>query len=514
MLLPYAEYTPDQPDFQNPGSSLILNVLPRTPKSYGPFASPTQALNSLTQRVQGAIGVRDSAANTYNFAGTATKLWEANSSTSAWADVSKVGGYTISVEEQWRFAQFSDTFIALNINDNIQAFTLGSSSVFADLAAAAPKARYATTIRDFLMVLNTNDATNGARPQRAWWPAIGDPTNWPTLGSATAASLQSDAQDILGDFGWGTGLVANVGPADGLVFFEKAVFRTMYIGAPDIFGFYPANGVRGCPVPGSIQRTEIGTIYLGPDDFYLYDGNSPVGIGNQKIAKSFYSDIDQGFLTRVSSALDPINKIYYLAYPSLTTGAGIVDTLIACNYGLNSTMGTPGRWAKIKDPSIVGEFLFISTSFGYNTDNFTTLTGYNVDTAPAGPDSRLWTGNKDILSFFDTTHTLNYFSGANLEATLETTEAQIIEGQRCAVTRARPIADGGEPSITPYVRNRIEDAPVAKTASQINSNGDCFFKDAEGYYHRFRIDIPAGESFSHQQGVDVGRDDIMESGER
>ena len=514
MILPFAEYLPDQPDFDNPGSSVILNVVPRTVQSYGPFLAPTKTFNALASRCQGAIGVRDSSANTYNFAGTGAKLYEATGAGSIWSDVSIGAGYNCSSAERWNFVQFGDNLLALEINDPIQSFVLNTSAAFANLSAAAPNARYGCVARDFLMVLNTSDAINGSRPQRVWWPAIGDPTNWPALGSTGAAAVQSDAQDIIGDFGWGTGLVSNVGLADTLIFFERAIFRAMYVGAPDIWGFYPWNGVRGCPVPGSIQRTEIGTIHLGPDDFYLSDASQQTGIGNQKIAKSFYADIDQGFLDRVSSALDPINKIYYLAYPSLSTGNGVVDTLLALNYGIPSTMRTPGRWAKIKDPSIMGEILFISTSFGYNVDNFTALTGYTVDSAPAGPDSRLWTGNKDILSFFDGSHTLNYFSGATLSPVLQTSEQQIKKNRRSAVTRGRPIMDGGSPKVTPLTRNRIEDAPVARTPSTINSGGDCFFKDAEGYYHRYQVSIPAGGSFTHMQGLDIPDDAVVDTGSR
>lgn len=513
-LIPFGEWLPDQPDFQNPGADNILNVIPRTPQSYGPFPSMAPALNALDARCQGAVGLRDSAGNSYNFAGTAAKLWRTTGS--SWTDISG-STFSAAAEEQWRFVQFGDRLLALQINNNIQSFTLGVSSATTDLSAAAPRARYGCVAKQFLLLGNTVGGTAdssgpGSCPQRVWWPGLNDPTNFPVLGTTTAAAFQSDAQDITGDQGWITGLVGNVGPADALVFFEKAVHRAMYIGPPDIWGFYPASGVRGCPVPGSIQRTETGVIYLGPDDFYLYDGQSFQGIGNQKIAKTFYQDVDQTFIGRCASVLDPINKLYLIAYPSLATGNGVLDKILVCNYGLKSLTGSVGRWAPVHFGR--GEFLFNATSFGYTVDNFTALTGFTVDSAPAGPDSRLWTGNKDIISMFDPAHTLNYFTGPNLAAQVETNETQIKEDRRSSVGGLRPIGDGGGSGtvVTPYIRNRIQDTPQARTASTMDAQGYCWFSDAEGFYHRYRINLAAGTDFSHLQGVDVFDDLVLETG--
>lgn len=516
-FLPFGEWLPDQPDFNNPGASNILNVFPRTPQSYGPFPGLAGAgLSALLSRVQGGSGFRDSASNSYNFVGTGSQLLSATSAGSSWSDVSKVGGYHCSTEEQWRSAQFGDTIYFTNISDPVQAYTLGISPTFADLSSAAPKARYACVSRNFLLLGNTSggsaDTTGpAAKPQRVWWSAIGDPTNFPTLETSAAAGVQSDAQDVTGD-GWITGMAASVGSVDVLLLFEKSVTRCMYIGAPDIWGFYPMYGVRGCPVPGSIQRTEIGAIYLGPDDFYINDGQSVLGIANQKCAKTFYADVDQNFLSRCCSALDPINKLYYFAYPSLATGNGILDKMLVCNYSLKSSVGTPGRWAPIS-PGMF-EFLLISTSFGFNTDNFTSGTGFTADNAPAGPDSRLWTGNKDVLSAINTAHTLQYFAGSNLAPILETSEFQAIPSHRAAVTNTKPMIDGGTPTITPFTRNRLQDSPVARTASVMNATGYCPLKDAEGFYHRFMATLPAASSFTHAQGIDISGDSVIDTGMR
>ena len=91
-----------------------------------------------------------------------------------------------------------------------------------DLDAAAPKAKTMAVIKDFVMVGDTNDGTDGDQPNRVWWPAINDPTNWPTPGSSSAAQVQSDYQNLPG-----TGRVQKVAPAiggaDGAVFCERGI---------------------------------------------------------------------------------------------------------------------------------------------------------------------------------------------------------------------------------------------------------------------------------------------------
>lgn len=510
-FMPVGEWLPDQPDYGNAGAATILNVYPRTDSSYGPVSGLSQIITALTARCQGAIGLRGSSGDGFVFAGDATKLYVAGSGASTWSNVSG-GTYSIGADEFWRFVQFGDTVIGSNITDGPQSYTLNGSVTFASLAAAAPKWRYAAVAKEFLLVGNTNDPTDGFKPQRVWWPAINDPTNWPLRGTSSASAVQSDAQDIVGDQGWLTGIVPNLGPVDAAIFFERGVTRAMYIGAPDIWGFYPAHGLRGCAAPGSIAQTEAGAIYLGPDDFYLFDGQSSYGIGYGKIAKTFYADVNQTYLGRIVSTVDPINKLYWCAYPSNSSSDGTCDTILICAYALKSALGTPGKWAKVTGLTV--EYLFRAVTFGYTVDSFDN-SGFNVDTGPFSADSRIWTGGgKELLAAFSTTHALNYFNGTNLAATVETTEFQPVPGQRASIIMTRPICDGGVPIITPYTRNRIEDSPVARTSSTANSDGFCFHKDAEGRYQRFRMAVPAASAFSHIQGIDLDSANVQAGGER
>ncbi len=509
-ILPAGEYLPDMAAFNNPGASVISNVYPRTQSSYGPVGSLSPAIaTGLTARCQGAKGFRDSSGNGYDFAGDATKLYLLTSSLSAWSNVSG-STYTIPADEQWRFAQFGNVVIACNPSDDMQAYTLGGGGSFATLSANAPKARYSGVVKGFFVAGNTVDSVSGAAPQRVWWSAVNDPTNWPTPGSAAAVAVQSSYNDIQGDQGWLTGIVPNIGPCDALLLFERAIWRMMYIGAPDVFGFYPMASVRGCAAGGSVAATETGVIYLGPDDFYFNDGINAYALGFQKIASYFYANVNQTFLSYISAAVDPLTKTYWLAYPSNNSGTGVPDSLLICGYDLKSAIGTNGRWAPA---SLSMEYIFKSVSLGYNEETIGN-TGYNTDTAPFGPDSRVWTGAAlETLTAFDTNHIMNFFNGTNLAPIVETGEKQLIPGQRARVTNALPLIDGGTPSVTPYTRNRTEDATVAGSASSMNADGYCPL-NSEGRYHRFRLTMSSGSTFTHIQGVDIPDDAVTPAGTR
>lgn len=495
MFLPVGEFMPDQPDYNNPGSAQVFNVYPRTQQSYGPIASLSPYASALGAACEGATVGIDTSGNNYVFGSTLTDLMLLQPGTPTFSNVSKVaGGYTLSPGSQgWKFTQFGSRVLATDFNDAIQTYTLGSSTKFADLSAAAPKARYICTVKDFVMVGNTYDSTYGYNPQRLWWSAINDCTNWPTPGSTTAAQVQSDYQDIPGDQGWMQGLVGNLGTADVAVFFERAIWRGIYVGSPAIFSFQPAEGVRGTPAPGSIAQLGAQVFYLGEDGFYMFDGSTSVPIGANKVDKWFYANLNQQFMYNISSAVDPVNKLVFWAFPSQASTNGICDALLMYNWSLN-------RWSYA---STSVEYIFRALSFGYTMETLDN-TGYNLDTLPFSLDSRIWTGGSIILAGFDANHKMGYFNGSYLAPTVETSEIEPGKDMRSRafINSARPIVDGGTPSVAIGYRNRMIDTYTYGAPQAVNAVGECPQR-VDGRYVRGEITLPAGSSFNHISGIDL-----------
>jgi hypothetical protein len=497
LLLPVGPWLPDMPDLGNPGSPNVRNALPRTPNSYGPVPQPMPYSNALTARCQGAAAFLDALGNVNLFSGDATNLYQMVSGSAAWNVVSKApAAYSTPSDGQWNFEYYNGIALATNFSDPIQAFQLGVSADFADLAGTPPRARYMAFIRGFLMLLNTFDAVSAEQPQRGWWSGFGDPTSWPTPGTSAAAQAQSSFNDFLGSFGWGQGVVGNLGNADGLLFFERAVFRVLYAGPPAVFDFPPAEGVRGTPAPNSIVQYGNLAYYLGEDGFYANDGLNSTPIGANKVDKYFFADVDAGFFDRIKGTVDPVNKQIIWAYPGQGNNGGLCNHLLIYNWQLD-------RWSIVDTET---ETIARLLSIGYTLDELFTVLGYTLDTLPAPLDSRIWTGGQVNLGVFDNTHKLNFLTGSNFAPTVDTTEGQPFRPKRTRITGARPLVDGGVPSVAIGKRERLVD-PVTFTSSvAMNALGKCPVRTS-GRYTRGRITLPAGSSFSNILGVELEGDE-------
>lgn len=497
-FVPFGEYLPDQPDFDNPGNSKAFNVVPATVKSYGPFPSMTAyAGNALGSRAQGALATLDKNGDVSIIAGDGTDLWQLVPGSTSFNKVSKsAGAYTVPADGRWSMCQYGQIVLAADINDNVQAFTLNVSAAFADLAGSPPKAKYVASVKNFVMLGFTNDPTNGLQPQRAWWSGINDSTSWPTPGTSAALAVQSDFNDFPGNQGWLQGLAPDLVFADVALFFERGVYRGTYVGSPNFFDFAPAVSIRGTPAPGAIVQLGNIVYYLGQDGFYAFDGMNAVPIGAQKVDSDFFTGpyaLDTKYYDRVSGAVDPITKIVYWAYPDGAAANGIPNRILCYHTTLN-------RWSLIIDQ--VTELLFQGLSIGYTLEGLSPGLYSSLASIPFPIDSRVWTGGALLLGGFDNTHTMGFFNGQNLAPTVETTENQIFPDSRAIINNARPAVDGGTPSVAMGTRNRLEDAVTYSGAVAMNSNGDSPQR-VEGRYVRASVTLPTNTTFTHMQGVEI-----------
>lgn len=503
MVLPVAEWTPDMPDYNSPGSAYIHNCVPRTPQSYGPLSGlSVYSGSALNKRCQGMAAYLDPTGNVFNFAGDQNDLYTLTGTGTVFQVASKsVGAYNCQGTDMWNFTMMGSTVLAANISDNMQAFQIGvgTGTTFMDVGNGAPKAKYLAVVKNFLVAAFTSDPANGIRPQRIWWSGLNNYANWPTPGTASAAIVMSDYNDLLGDGGWIYGLVGNLGTADGAIFMENAVWRMMFNGPPGVFNFIPAEGVRGTQAPNSIVQFSNVVFYLGRDGFYMFDGTNSTPIGANKVDKWFFQNVDQSNLTRVVGAVDPINKLVHWAWPDSAALNGNPNHLLTYNWILS-------RWAY---SDVTVETLGKLLSIGYTLDQMNIFGTF--DSMPQIPlDSRYWTGGKDILAAMDTNHKLNYFSGSNLLAVIDTSEVAPVPGRICNIKGARPLVDGGVPLVAIGARNLLTAASSLDTAVAMNSLGTAPQRST-GRYIKAEITIPAGTVWNHCQGVEV---DFNESGIR
>lgn len=479
MILPFAEYRPDLPDYVNPGDIMADNVI-ADQMSYRPFPDLVDYSNAIDARCQGFYSTLQSDATSWIFAGNASKLYKANGTT--FSDVSKVGGYNTDASEGWDFTKYGDRVIGTNFADPMQSFVMGTSTIFADLVAS-PKARYITTIGNFVMVANVFDSTDGNVPIRVHWCHRGDPTAW-----TVSATNQGDRRDLESRDGGHNQQI--VGGEFVSVFQERSIWRGYYSGPPPVFTFDEVLPGIGTPAPWSVAQLGRVTFFLADQGFArLVDGADITWIGANKIDTTFLNDVDQSAYHRIRSAVDPINKLWLIAYPNGSATAQTPNRLAIYNY-------QDDKWTTAGlDIECLGNAL----STGYTLDELDAL-GYNLDTLPFSLDSRVWAGGRSNLAAFGSNEKLGFFTGSALEATIDTGEREPNEGGQYFARRSVPLVDGGSPTVALGTRKRLQDSVTFSTAQAVTADGYCPTR-VRGKYLRGRMVIPAADVWEHAQGI-------------
>jgi len=469
----FTEWTPDQPSIVE-NLSVAKNVVPAA-VGFVPFPTAVDYSVAASENINNVFAGRFSA-TTNVFAGGATKLFRLDGSDLSMDNVSKTGNY--SNVDRWRFVQFGDTVIAANNVNKLQYFTLGSSTTFDDLAAAAPIAKFVTVVRDFVVSANLDSGTNANKVQ---WSNINDETNW-----TSGAASQSDFQ-IIPDGGNITGIT---GGETGLILLERAIVRMSYIGSPLFFQFDTIARGIGCVEANSIAKYGNMTFFLGEEGFYACDGQSVTPIGNEKIDRWFYSNANPSLLNTMSTTVDPSRKI--VIWNFLDTFGN--RTLLIYNWQVQ-------KWT------------YGSTDVNYVASSATagtTLEGMdlygNMDTITTSFDSNLFSGGKFLLAGARGTKIVT-FTGQPSAAQIDTGE--IGSEMPSVVTLVRPIVDAGSADVA--IASQVKLDQVIDFGSYIpaDSENRVPFRSA-GKYHKLSIK-PTGARWSNIIGVDI---DITGQGTR
>lgn len=480
VTIPFAEWLPDLADLANPGATEATNVIP-TLDGYKPFPNLAAFSDALAARCQGAQAGVDTSGTVVIYAGDISTLNRLVGST--FTDSSKSGGYSTAADDQWEMEQFGQTMIATNYTDAVQSVAVGSNT-FADMITSAdkPKARHLDIVREFVFLGNTNDASDGIKTNRVWWSGIGDQTDF-----TPAASTQCDYQDIQS----GGAVQRIVGGVDyGLVFLEREIHRASYVGSPLVWRFDPIDRKRGTPISGSVIGFGRFVFFITDEGFFQTDGVQSTPIGQNKVDTTFWNQIDSTYFSRVFSAVDPVNKVVWWAFPGTGSAGGQANKLFGYQW-------VDQKWSQVDlDVEIIARLF----KRGYTLDTLDTVTT-DLDALPFSLDSSAWTGGRFEMVAFDTSHKLALLEGANLEATLETSDFVIGRG-RSKVRSLRPLVDTASATAAMASKARTADSPAFGTAASMTDNGSCRLR-SEGRYHKTRVTVPAGATWSRAQGVEV-----------
>ena len=325
MRLPFGPWRPDiAPLLNQRGLTVARNMFPKA-GGYRPInaLSNLTGATALSARPRGAISGVDGGGSGFLFAGDATKLYEQTDS--GMTDRSRTPPYILGTTDRWDFAKFGNTIFASTPSDDMQYYTLGSQVAFQKVENA-PRARHIAVVDDFLMTGNIYDPVSGVLPEDLSWSAIGQPLNWPELGSDAAVSVQADRQTLRG----GGGLIQDVvgGAEVGAAFQEKAIWRVDHIGGREVFRIKRMEDSIGMLVAHSAVAFEREVFFIAEDGFRLFDYTKSRSIGKDIVNRTFLADLDQIYIDRVWTAKDPDETVIWIAYPGAGNTAGRPNKII------------------------------------------------------------------------------------------------------------------------------------------------------------------------------------------
>jgi hypothetical protein len=554
-LLPFGEYKPDVSDYEGQATKNVQNVLPRG-DGYGPFPDFAILSQALLGACRGAFYALKSDGSVAVFAGTSDRLWLASNTDYSWTPVSKVttvtftgggspnvvlashgfaandpvvfsnsggglpaaitagtkyfvktvvnantftvsataGGVVINMatagtgthsvtwlyssvssDAQWQFAQFGNLVFATQKNAVLQVYNLASSSAFADTAGSPPQANYISVVGRFLVLSGLL-----SNPFRIHWSGLNDTTNW------TSGVGSSDYQDFPDG-----GIVRGVAGGEfGTVFQDQAIRRMSYIpGSPLIFQIERIAQDLGLFAPYSIVRAGSLIFFHSAQGFYkIAPGGLPEQIGRERVDRTFFDDLDKTELRMFIGASDPRSTRAFWAYKSTSGTTTLYDKIIGFDYALD-------RWFTV---SMTGEYLLGMSQPGITLENLDTLSA-SIDALAASLDS-FAVSTQPLIAQFNSAHKMGFFSGSNLEATLETGE-QGADGNQIYGNGFRPVTDAPSVYGSLSYRNLISEALTSLPEIAQNSRtGNCDLRRSTKF-SRMNIRIPASTSWTFAAGV-------------
>lgn len=487
---PFGELSPDRADLDQ-GLIDIRNAIPG-PSGYVPWYELLPVTSALSNRPRGAIQARDQSDTVYQYSGDSTKLYQNVDGT--WTDKSKVGGYNTATNDNWEFAAWKNKILAVNGHvDNPQSITFGGA-IFADLTTAL-QAKHIAVVRDFVVMGNTEDASDGVVPSRVRWSAFGDETSW-TVSPSTLA----DYQDLK------VNKVERIfGGEYGVIFQNDRTWRMTFVGAPAVWQFDEVIPGIGAIAPGACAQDGETIYFLSSKGFFaLEQGSQATPIGVNKVDQFIRTDLDLSYVHRMSAVADPFSKRVFWAYPGTGNTAGRPNRIICYDR-------VRDRWALIEQET---ELIWAGGGTGRSLDASAT-TGDPDDLDDMATESSFddpqWVGGAPFLAAFDTAFASGGFQGAIREAILTTKEFMLTPEARTQLNGFRALVQGGSVTAEVGTRNSLADDVTYGDVLTARSE-QRFTTRANARYHRFRLTL--SDEWEHAIGLEIGSNDVRSGGLR
>jgi len=471
-VIPFPPFEPDRTPFAPGTSPNIVNCLP-VADGWGPLQQFVAVSQALPAGPKGAIAVRTSSGSYKIFAFTTTRAYQLNTTDWSWTDVSRLAGgdYACPPNDQWSLAVFGSFLIAANLADEPQHIDIDSGTNFAALPGSPPRAKFVGTAGDFVVLAHTTTS-----PLQVRTSAIGNAGAWTVGLNLAGDQTLPDGEDISGLFSAETGC---------LIFQRKKIRQIAVTGSVDYpFAINVVNASRGAIAPYSMAGIGPDILgYLSPDGFCL--GVEGRTIGSERVDRWFFETIDQSQVQDVRGAIDPYKKCFLWQ----ATKPDTTKFMAGYSWALDRWFYSDQNTALLAD--------LVTPSISWDGANALFA---NWDAANVAWDSRLLIGGAPTFGGFDAQNRLGFFTGTPMAASLDSGALWLANPRRAFVTGARAVTDAAAHTLSFGAAEKHASAISFGTPVAPNSLGKCDRRVA-GLLHRFRLNIGAGESWTHADGL-------------
>ena len=472
-MIPIAGYSPGG-DPLTPGIiTECKNMIPtvRGMKSAGD--GEDVGADALPDNCQGAVMMRKIDSSARVIAGTIDALYEWASG--SWLDRSKFSGYT-SGANRWRFTQFGDATIAVNLVDLPQ---VSINTTFDDLGGTPPKAAICITAAGFVLLFDYNDGTNVFHD--GWWcSALYDHTDWtpsPATQSANGRFLQSPGK-ITAAKSIGNGVV---------VYKAESMYTGQFVGPPVIWAWSQVTSDVGAYGQESVISTGDVHYFLGKHGLFMFDGSRPVPIGTVEVRDYIKANIHPEYTANTISGYDPKTSLCYWFIASRNSTGEADEAII-----YSTITGKFGRMSK----NVRAIIDFVAPNMEWGALGL----GAVAATWGAWPNDMTWNspefyGDAVGLSFFGSDDTVYKFESNSSSSSITTGDSGD-DTLYSTISRVRPrfISSPDSASMTHY--HKTGEGDDLQTGVTVTMDDNKFDLLHSARFHRLKLDFTGNHEIS------------------
>lgn len=483
MIFPWGPWEPDAAGIDVQVLATAKNVWP-TKEGWIPIPVLAALSDSaLPDKCVGGAVARASAGGWKIFAGTQTKLYLYESN--AWTEVTRVSGgdYDVPVDDYWSFTQYGTKLIAVNLTDDPQVIDVDSGTNFAALSGSPPRARYVTTVGDFVVLAALASSDRKLRNS-----AINDSTGW-TIGTNLC-----DEQEFP-DGGRITGIK---GGEYGYVGQERSIRRMIFQpGSDQAFRFERVDEERGPAAGYSMVSNANNIAFLANDGFYSFGPGGLAPIGSGRVNKWFRANSDLSRYYAVQGFSDPFAPRWHWAFYN-SVGSSNFDRVITYDWSLN-------RWSYSE---VEAQFWGSLVTPGLTLEDLDIYGDVDGGGIPYPFDSRVWEGGAPVIGAINSAGELAFLEGSGLQiATLSSAPIHVNPAKRAKEFVIEPMGvfNGATLELRIGKRESTSNAVVYTAAISPSSLTGLLRGTASGRIHNFELTITqvSGTNWTHAQGLDI-----------